>query len=115
MNIFFSSPREIIINHYSLFIASESHDSLNSEGLSLNFIILLHLDIRELRTEVGCKLTRIEFAHDDAFVLTQHLAGVLRQRTDIVELRQIASQLIRCCVQMSFRTPPAYEEKLMGL
>ena len=94
---------------------NEFHDSFNSKRLSLNLVVLLDLQIRELRTQVRCKLTCVQFANDDPLVLAEHLARVLRQRSNIIEMRQIAAQLIRCSVQMTFRTTPAYKQRAARL
>ena len=86
------------------------HDTFYSKRLSLNFVILFKCNIWELRAKIGCELTRIQFANDYSLVLTQHFAGVRRQRTDIIELRQTASQGIRRGVQMTFRTTPSDQQ-----
>ena len=74
-----------------LVVFNKINDSFHRKGLSLNLVILLYLQVGELCAEICCELTCIEFTNDNSLILTQHFAGILRQRTDIVEMRQVAA------------------------
>ena len=72
-------------------LLNELNNSFNGEGLTHYFVILFKFDIRELCAQIRRELTRIEFAYYNSLVLAQHIARILRQRANIVELRQIAT------------------------
>ena len=91
------------------------HNAFNRKRLPLNLIILLYRQFGELRAQIRCELPGVKFTHNYSLVLTQYFAGILRKRTNIVELREIASQFIRRGMQVTFRTPPTHKERLAHL
>ena len=74
----------------SLRLFDKINYSFYSERLSLDLVILFYLNLGELASEVSRKLTCVQLADNHAFVSSQHFAGVLRKRADIVEMRQVA-------------------------
>ncbi|MBP5540012.1 MAG: 4Fe-4S binding protein, partial [Bacteroidales bacterium] len=56
------------------------------EGQAHHLVILGHGALRELGAQVAGELAVVEFADHDLLVLAQDVAGVLRQRADIVEV-----------------------------
>ena len=79
--------------HYQLFIINlrVAHDSLYCKRLSLNLVVLLYLQVRELCAQICCELACVEFTYNYSLVLREHFMRVLRQRAYIIELRQIAA------------------------
>ena len=75
----------------SLRFFNKVNNAFNSKGLSLNLVVLLDLQVGELCAEICCELTCIEFANDDSLILIQYFIGILRQWTNIIEMRQVAA------------------------
>ena len=58
----------------------------NLERKTHNLVVLGHSAFGELGTQITCKLAIVEFAHNNLLVFAQDIAGVLRQRADVVEV-----------------------------
>lgn len=67
-------------------LLNKFYNSLNSKWLSLHLVVLFEDNVRHLAAQIGSKLTRVQLAYDNAFVLTQHFVRVARERMNIVEL-----------------------------
>ena len=71
---------------------------------------MLHGDVGELGAEDGGELPIVQFAHYYSLVLCQHLAGIERQRVDIVEVCECAVEFDGGGAEVSLCASPAYEQ-----
>ena len=56
------------------------------EGQTHHLVVLGHRALGELGAQIACKLAVVELADHDFLVAAQYVAGVLRQRADVVEM-----------------------------
>ena len=80
------------------------------EWLCSHLVVLLKVQSLELASQVSSKLSTVQFADNQSFVLVQYFLCVLWQWVDIVEVYQCAIQFVSGCVQVSFGTSPANKQ-----